>query len=55
MLVISFLANVMTATLLVFPGNQLSIGSQLQTTVIVVLDTRIFSNMLTIRRLTFRG
>ena len=42
--VISFLANVVTATLLVFLGNQLGVGSQLQTAVIVVLGIRIFSN-----------
>ena len=43
--VISFLANVVTATLLVFLGNQLGVGSQLQTAVIVVLGIRIFSNV----------
>ena len=48
--VISFLANVVTATLLVFLGNQLGVGSQLQTAVIVVLGIRIFSNVSAIRR-----
>ena len=43
--VISFLANVVTATLLVFLGNQL----------IVVLGIRIFSNVSAIRRFIFRG
>ena len=52
--VISFLANVVTATLLVFLGNQL-VGSQLQTAVIVVLGIRIFSNVSAIRRFIFRG
>ena len=33
--VISFFSNVITATLLVFLGNQLGVGSQLQTAVIV--------------------
>ena len=55
MLVISFLANVVTATLLVFLGNQLCVGSQLQTAVIVVLGIRIFSNVSAIRRFIFRG
>ena len=45
--VISFLANVLTATLLVFLGNQLC--------VIVVLGIRIFSNVSAIRRFIFRG
>ena len=51
--VISFLANVVTATLLVFLGNQLGVGSQLQTA--VILGIRIFSNVSAIRRFIFRG
>ena len=50
--VISFMV---TATLLVFLGNQLGVGSQLQTAVIVVLGIRIFSNVSAIRRFIFRG
>ena len=53
--VISFLANVVTATLLVFLGNQLGVGSQLQTAVIVVLGIRIFTNVSSIRRFIFKG
>ncbi|GAA6123196.1 small basic family protein [Bifidobacterium psychraerophilum] len=53
--VISFLSNVLTATLLVLLGNQLGVGSQLQTAVIVVLGIRIFSNVSAIRRFIFRG
>ena len=53
--VISFLSNVITATLLVILGNQLGVGSQLQTAVIVVLGIRIFSNVSAIRRFIFRG
>jgi small basic protein len=53
--VISFLSNVITATLLVLLGNQLGVGSQLQTAVIVVLGIRIFSNVSSIRRFIFRG
>ena len=41
--VISFFSNVITATLLVFLGNQLGVGSQLLTAVIVVLGIRIFA------------
>ncbi|GGI13334.1 membrane protein [Galliscardovia ingluviei] len=53
--VISFLSNVVTAVLLVFLGNQLGVGSQLTTAVIVVLGIRIFSNVSAIRRFIFRG
>ena len=52
--VISF-SNVITATLLVFLGNQLGVGSQLQTAVIVVLGIRIFTNVSSIRRFIFKG
>ena len=38
-----------------FLGNQLGVGSQLQTAVIVVLGIRIFSNVSAIRRFIFRG
>lgn len=53
--VISFLSNVVTAALLVFLGDQLGVGSQLTTAVIVVLGIRIFSNVSAIRRFIFRG
>ncbi|MFT8355890.1 MULTISPECIES: small basic family protein [Bifidobacterium] len=53
--VISFLSNVITATLLVLLGNQLGVGSQLSTAVIVVLGIRIFSNVSAIRRFIFKG
>lgn len=52
--VVSFFANVLTATLLVLLGNQLGVGSQLQTAVIVVLGIRIFSNVSALRRFIFR-
>ena len=52
--VISF-SNVITATLLVFLGNQLGVGSQLQTAVIVVLGIRIFTNVSSLRRFIFKG
>ena len=53
--VISFFSNVITATLLVFLGNQLGVGSQLQTAVIVVLGIRIFTNVSSLRRFIFKG
>ncbi len=53
--VISFFSNVITAALLVLLGDQLGVGSQLTTAVIVVLGIRIFSNVSAIRRFIFRG
>lgn len=53
--VISFISNVVTATLLVLLGNQLGVGAQLQTAVIVVLGIRIFSNVSSIRRFIFQS
>src|SRR5699024_1682089 len=49
----SFLFNVLIAAFLVFLGDQLGVGSQLSTAVIVVLGIRIFSNAAAIRRLLF--
>ncbi len=53
--VISFLSNVVVAALIVFLGDQLGVGSQLSTGVVVVLGIRIFSNVAAIRRLIFRA
>ena len=53
--IISFIANVVTAALLVLIGSQLGVGSQLTTAVIVVLGIRIFSNVSAIRRYIFRA
>ena len=53
--IISFIANVITAVLLVFLGSQLGVGSQLTTAVVVVLGIRIFSNVSAIRRYIFRA
>ena len=53
--IISCMANVRTAVLLVFLGSQLGVGSQLTTAVIVVLGIRIFSNVSAIRRYIFRA
>ncbi|MDR2347728.1 MAG: small basic family protein [Bifidobacteriaceae bacterium] len=53
--VVSFFSNVLVAALLVFLGDQLGVGSQLSTAVIVVLGIRIFSNAAAIRRKLFRA
>ena len=53
--IFSFIANVVTAALLVLIGSQLGVGSQLTTAVIVVLGIRIFSNVSAIRRYIFRA
>ena len=51
--VISFLANVVVAAFIVFLGDQLGVGAQLSTGVVVVLGVRIFSNVASIRRHLF--
>jgi small basic protein len=48
--VISFVSNVLIAALIVYLGDQLGVGGQLSTGVIVVLGIRIFSNVAAIRR-----
>ncbi|KHL11086.1 small basic protein [Mumia flava] len=53
--VISFVSNVLIAALIVFVGDQLGVGSQLSTGVIVVLGIRIFSNAAAIRRHLFHA
>ena len=53
--VVSFVANVLVAGLIVFLGDQLGVGSQLSTGVVVVLGIRIFSNAAAIRRHVFRA
>jgi small basic protein len=53
--VISFISNVLVAGLIVFLGDQLGVGSQLSTGVVVVLGIRIFSNAAAIRRRIFRA
>jgi small basic protein len=52
---ISFLSNVVVAALIVFLGDQLGVGTQLSTAVVVVLGIRIFSNAAAIRRHVFRA
>ncbi|GAA3614687.1 small basic family protein [Marihabitans asiaticum] len=51
--VVSFLSNVLVAAFIVFLGDQLGVGSQLSTGVVVVLGVRIFSNVASIRRHLF--
>ncbi|MCW2900650.1 MAG: hypothetical protein JWO67_2915 [Streptosporangiaceae bacterium] len=53
--VVSFLSNTIIAALIVFLGDQLGVGSQLSTGVVVVLGIRIFSNVAAIRRKLFRA
>lgn len=53
--IVSFLSNVVVAAFIVFLGDQLGIGTQLSTGVVVVLGVRIFSNVASIRRHLFRA
>ena len=53
--VVSFVGNVLVAALVVYLGDQLGVGSQLSTGVLVVLGVRIFSNAAAIRRHLFRA
>jgi small basic protein len=53
--VISFVSNVVIASGIVFLGDQLGVGGQLSTGVIVVLGIRIFSNVAAIRRHLFHA
>jgi small basic protein len=47
---VSFFSNVLIAALIVYLGDQLGVGNQLSTGVIVVLGIRIFANVAAIRR-----
>lgn len=51
--VVSFLGNTVIAALIVYLGDQLGVGGQLSTGVVVVLGIRIFSNVAAIRRKLF--
>ncbi|HET8960125.1 small basic family protein [Nocardioides sp.] len=53
--VISFFSNVVIAAAIVYLGDQLGVGGQLSTGVIVVLGIRIFSNVAAIRRHLFHA
>ncbi|MEU8341555.1 Small basic protein [Actinomadura meyerae] len=51
--VVSFAGNTLIAALIVLLGDQLGVGSQLSTGVVVVLGIRIFANAAGIRRKLF--
>ncbi|WP_127782772.1 DUF1290 domain-containing protein [Rhodococcus sp. X156] len=51
--VVSFVFNVVVAALIVALGDQLGVGTQLSTAVVVVLGIRIFGNAAAIRRSVF--
>ncbi len=53
--VVSFISNVLVAALVVFLGDQLGVGGQLSTAVVVVLGIRIFGNAAAIRRHLFHA
>jgi small basic protein len=53
--VVSFVANVLIAALVVFLGDQLGVGGQLSTGVVVVFGIRIFANAAAIRRHIFHA
>ncbi len=53
--VVSFVSNVVVAALIVFLGDNVGVGGQLSTAVVVVLGIRIFSNAAAIRRRLFRA
>jgi small basic protein len=53
--VVSFISNVVIAALIVYLGDQLGVGNQLSTGVVVVLGIRIFSNVAAIRRHVFHA
>ena len=52
---ISFVSNVIIASLIVYIGDKLGVGAQLTTAVIVVLGIRIFANVASIRRHLFHA
>jgi small basic protein len=53
--IVSFVSNVLIAGLIVYLGDQLGVGGQLSTGVVVVLGIRIFSNAAAIRRHLFHA
>ncbi|WP_432557533.1 small basic family protein [Granulicoccus sp. GXG6511] len=53
--IISFASNVLIAALIVWLGDQIGVGAQLSTGVIVVLGIRIFTNVAAIRRALFHA
>jgi small basic protein len=53
--VVSFVGNVLIASLIVYLGDKLGVGGELSTGIVVVLGIRIFSNAAAIRRHLFRA
>ncbi|HET8641649.1 MAG TPA: DUF1290 domain-containing protein [Pseudonocardiaceae bacterium] len=53
--VVSFVSNVLVAALIVLLGDELGVGAQLSTAVVVVLGIRIFGNAAAIRRHLFKA
>ena len=53
--VVSFTSNVLIAALIVWVGDQIGVGAQLSTAVVVVLGIRIFTNAAAIRRALFHA
>ncbi|RCK71304.1 DUF1290 domain-containing protein [Desertihabitans brevis] len=53
--VVSFVSNVLIAAVIVWIGDQIGVGSQLSTGVVVVLGIRIFTNAAAIRRQLFHA
>jgi len=53
--VVSFISNVLIAAAIVYVGDQIGVGSQLSTGVVVVLGIRIFTNVAAIRRALFHA
>ena len=53
--VVSFISNVLIAAAIVYVGDQIGVGSQLATGVVVVLGIRIFTNAAAIRRALFHA
>ncbi|MET0449545.1 MAG: small basic family protein [Aeromicrobium sp.] len=53
--VVSFVSNVVIAAFMVYLGDQVGVGSQLSTGVVVVLGIRIFANAAAIRRRIFHA
>ena len=51
----SFISNVLISALIVYVGDQIGVGSQLSTGVVVVLAIRIFTNVAAIRRVLFHA
>lgn len=52
---VSFISNVVVAAFIVFLGDQLGVGAQMSTGVVVVLAARIYSNLAGIRRHLFKA